>query len=980
MYVPEQVRASSSRIGNQLTELLNVSPLPNQVTKSLVSQLSSGFKSGLKRKLIQVTTEAVKCVAESMAPGQGMELLSELTQESSDDEEDIPADILPLLDAYENSDSQGRHIILSLVDVRHTKETIQRCFGCTKYAVDHARKMKVSTEGITLPSNQKFKRNRMNKDKCEDFLSFLFSSGILQDVAYGVTNLVFDDGTKQTVPHAVLTTRFSHAISFYKEICSESNFIPLSDSSLWRILRAIKPSQRKSLSGLDDITADGMNGFSYLSDYITSLKRYKELLDQLECGKRYLKMRYQSHCSLDSTIASHNPLFALSTPEEQCCPDITDEVCVDCNNLMSALYKIQQIAAAESSEDVQYDINKSIDAIIKYMQHQMRDSQQRRAKSFCFDNLDDVTAFWLKDFAQKVLPQRYREGQKEYFGKKGMSLHIDVFFRKENDDLLKYVYFSCIFRSPQTMLDVLNIGDSVLQQFRSDCPNITRLYAKSDNAGSYHGNFILEATYKLCKNYNFDLLRYDYNEPCKGKDQCDRESAGAKNVINSFVNAGNTMKDAVGLFDALHYGKGIKNSKVAVLEINHDVSELKGEEIKNISSFHSAEFYTDHMKLYRYFRIGQGRVVKYNNNSKFTPSYLKVRNFSQTQKTIVSSVSNKKKKKRSDHEVCRLIFCAEPSCSKTFESTEEYDRHMLSEQHEIKKPRSSLDNVRASFVQQIKASSQLHTGSISTEVELADLTLPEVLAENPLMQRITNQGWALPIRLFFRYSYKQKKMLYDIFMAGERTGKKKSPDEVELILRSELQPKEYVTPSQIRTLFSSFATKLKDGTLEEPKEKAPKRKQSKKKENKASTSSAEGEVEDDDDEVLEEVVQRDETDFHEEVEKSAFEVMATLAEWEVGEYVALVCNDSWYPGIVTMVNDDGTAKVKRMKYTDDFRNTNKFAWPKKNDERPYGIDKLLLKLEPPQELRSTKRLKLYEFSNKDFSCACDLLVMYLRKH
>ena len=251
---------------------------------------------GLKRKILQVSTETLKCVAESIAPGQGPDLLREILNVDSDDDEDeddeIPTDIIPLLDAYKNSDSQGKHIILSLVDTRHSKKTIQRCFGCSKYAVDQARKAQAPTKGVTLPSNQKLKRNRLNMDKAEDFLAFLFSSGILQDVAYGVTNIDFDDGTKQSVPHAVLTTKYSHAISFYKEICEESNFVPLSDSSLWRILKALKPSQRKSLAGLDDITAEGMNGFSLLENYLTSLKTYSALIDKLECAKRYLKMNY----------------------------------------------------------------------------------------------------------------------------------------------------------------------------------------------------------------------------------------------------------------------------------------------------------------------------------------------------------------------------------------------------------------------------------------------------------------------------------------------------------------------------------------------------------------------------------------------------------------------------------------------------------------------------------------------------------------
>ena len=44
-------------------------------------------------------------------------------------------------------------------------------------------------------------------------------------------------------------------------MCKSSEFQPVSESSLYRILRSLKPSQRKSLSGLDDIMADGLNGF-----------------------------------------------------------------------------------------------------------------------------------------------------------------------------------------------------------------------------------------------------------------------------------------------------------------------------------------------------------------------------------------------------------------------------------------------------------------------------------------------------------------------------------------------------------------------------------------------------------------------------------------------------------------------------------------------------------------------------------------------
>ena len=87
---------------------------------------------------------------------------------------------------------------------------------------------------------------------------------MLQDVAYGVTNIKFDSGEQKEIAHAILTAKFSHPIAFYQQLCLETNYEPLSVSSLWRIVHAIKPSQQKSFSGLDDITAAAMNGFSFL--------------------------------------------------------------------------------------------------------------------------------------------------------------------------------------------------------------------------------------------------------------------------------------------------------------------------------------------------------------------------------------------------------------------------------------------------------------------------------------------------------------------------------------------------------------------------------------------------------------------------------------------------------------------------------------------------------------------------------------------
>ena len=240
---------------------------------------------------------------------------------------------------------------------------------------------------------------------------------------------------------------------------------------------------------------------------------------------------------------------------------------------------------------------------------------------YAFANLDHVTGFWLRDYSQNILPMSFREGMKTYFGKKGMSMHVDVFFtRSMSEELEKRVYLSMIYRCDQNKIDTMNIAAHVTSEFSKDYPNVVKLFLKSDNAGCYHGKNILEPLYNLCKNSNIKLLRCDFNEPCKGKDQCDRESAGAKRVINSYLESGQDVMTADDVYEALHHGSGLRNSQVCVLEVNSDESSLSGPTIKGINSYHSAVFYDDHYALYRYYNIGGGKTVKYS-DSTFLENY-----------------------------------------------------------------------------------------------------------------------------------------------------------------------------------------------------------------------------------------------------------------------------------------------------------------------------------------------------------------------
>ena len=85
----------------------------------------------------------------------------------------------------------------------------------------------------------------------------------------------------------ILKSKYSHTIAFYQKSCFESSYTPLSETSPWRILHAIKPSYRTSLAA-GDITAMNINGFDTLKQVSERLQR-KDVVASLEKSNFIIK-------------------------------------------------------------------------------------------------------------------------------------------------------------------------------------------------------------------------------------------------------------------------------------------------------------------------------------------------------------------------------------------------------------------------------------------------------------------------------------------------------------------------------------------------------------------------------------------------------------------------------------------------------------------------------------------------------------------
>lgn len=100
--------------------------------------------------------------------------------------------------------------------------------------------------------------SRLSIEKARYFIDFLFSSGLLQEVAFGTTKLKFESGDKVTVSNTILNGVYEYAVSEYKKYCQEINYDALGRSSLLKMLSKMKPHIRKKLAGVDTLVVQGI--------------------------------------------------------------------------------------------------------------------------------------------------------------------------------------------------------------------------------------------------------------------------------------------------------------------------------------------------------------------------------------------------------------------------------------------------------------------------------------------------------------------------------------------------------------------------------------------------------------------------------------------------------------------------------------------------------------------------------------------------
>ena len=231
----------------------------------------------------------------------------------------------------------------------------------------------------------------------------------------------------------------------------------------------------------------------------------------------------------------------------------------------------------------------------------------------------------------KYIPLHYRESTKDWFGKRGISNHIDCVFLQDPEDstkIKKFKYYTIIDKVNQDGAAVLCTNQHVLQQIQQDFTHIKTINDHSNNAAYYSSAAVILGKAKLAKELGFLLENTEFNEPQKGKDQCDRDAAVIKRYIKSYWHSGPDVSDAAQMYEAVLYAGGVRNVKLSVIEVNCNYSDLEKVSVQGIQSFHSVKFDDEGVHFWKYHKIGS-EVVKLFDLDNFSchPSYTVIKEF-----------------------------------------------------------------------------------------------------------------------------------------------------------------------------------------------------------------------------------------------------------------------------------------------------------------------------------------------------------------
>lgn len=243
-----------------MTNFFGMERVHYQINKN-IEDMSTGSLNYFRSVHQRLQQKLTDMFCDLVAPGQEERMKLVLNEEQTSETHALAN----LKEAFDSCTSRnGRIAILTLVPKTYTKSEICQLFNCSFYEVEKARRsLKLYGACADEPKGEKV-YSRLSFEKAQHFVNFLFSAGLLQEVAYGTTKLKLDSGHKIIVSDTILNGVHEHAVREYIVHCKEMSYHPLGRTILLKMLDKMKPHTRKKLAGVDSFVVEGIEAFEVI--------------------------------------------------------------------------------------------------------------------------------------------------------------------------------------------------------------------------------------------------------------------------------------------------------------------------------------------------------------------------------------------------------------------------------------------------------------------------------------------------------------------------------------------------------------------------------------------------------------------------------------------------------------------------------------------------------------------------------------------
>ncbi|PFX29456.1 hypothetical protein AWC38_SpisGene5756 [Stylophora pistillata] len=242
-------------------------------------------------------------------------------------------------------------------------------------------------------------------------------------------------------------------------------------------------------------------------------------------------------------------------------------------------------------------------------------NHQDQARLDVIDVLNSEAVFFVNDWAMKFLSQRYRELQIDWFGKRGISWHISVVYRRIEGVIQWQAFIHVIQSCTQGSSAVTAIMQHVLATLKQEYPEINKAYFRQDNAGCYHSSRPLMKCQEISANTGVKVVRVDFSAPQGGKGVADRLAASFKSHTRAYINEGHNVCTASDLKEALLSHGGLEGVRMVSLDTIEETPD-DAQTITGIPKLNNFEFSSmGSISCWRAYSVGQGKAIKIEKSS-----------------------------------------------------------------------------------------------------------------------------------------------------------------------------------------------------------------------------------------------------------------------------------------------------------------------------------------------------------------------------